>query len=96
MLEVVANIGFIVGPLIGGTVFQYAGFLAPFAVSAVLHILFLALSLFSSPRAGSNGADPLLEDEGGEVDETATGAAASLRAVCYRKVLEGTRHQSSL
>jgi len=65
MQEAMANIGFAVGPMLGGFLFQWGGFFAPFAVSGFGHLLFVGLSLCTPGKKGSaDGKDePLVEQE---------------------------------
>lgn len=84
-LEVVANLGFTVGPILGGTLFQWGGFQAPFLVSATLHVLFVGLS--GCAPSGSGGvdakADTLLAGEG----DADAGKPLDASRLCYRKVM---------
>mmetsp|Transcript_60490 Transcript_60490/g.128228 ORF Transcript_60490/g.128228 Transcript_60490/m.128228 type:complete len:509 (-) Transcript_60490:534-2060(-) len=55
--EAMSNLGFSIGPTMGGFLFQYGGFFAPFGVSAVGHLLFVGLSCYS-PQSGGGGNTP--------------------------------------
>jgi len=79
--EAMANIGFAVGPTMGGILFQWGGFFAPFAVSAVGHLLFVAFSLFAPTGAPpvDDQLESLLDDE--EV------VVAGLRDILTKEIL---------
>lgn len=47
MQEAVAQIGFAVGPAMGGALFQHGGFLLPFGISALSHLPFIGLSFWT-------------------------------------------------
>lgn len=86
ILEMCANLGCIVAPLLGGTIYEVGGFAAPFALSAGLHLLFLLLSLQVSSETAP-GTDALLAQ--GQSDSRHDGdhaAHAGMVDVCYRRV----------
>lgn len=86
MLEMCGNLGFIVAPLLGGSVYQLGGFVAPFALSAVLHLLFLLLTLHLSSRRSSN-VEPLLATiDSDQTEPSDKNHPATLIEVCSRKV----------
>ncbi|CAJ1356814.1 unnamed protein product [Effrenium voratum] len=62
--EVCGNVGVTIGPFLGGTLFQHGGFFLPFAVSAVLHVIFLLVTLWQDTRRSQ--ARPLVEGEEAE------------------------------
>eukprot|EP00438_Fugacium_kawagutii_P005167 Skav206284 [mRNA] locus=scaffold922:226757:227675:- [translate_table: standard] len=56
--EVCDNVGLIVGPLLGGMLFQYGGFALPFITSAALHLMFVGIFVIAllCRRAETNDA----------------------------------------
>ncbi|CAK9023996.1 MFS-type transporter SLC18B1 (Solute carrier family 18 member B1) [Durusdinium trenchii] len=60
--EVFGNVGVTIGPFLGGVLYQYGGFLAPFALSACLHLLFIGIT-FLGTGPTSTAAEPLMEGE---------------------------------
>jgi len=49
--EAMSNIGFVVSPLMGGIMFEWGGFVLPFAVSAVCHLIFVVFTLIRPCRS---------------------------------------------
>ncbi|CAE7883059.1 unnamed protein product, partial [Symbiodinium microadriaticum] len=60
--EMLGNAGVTIAPLLGGVLFAWGGFKLPFMLSAVMHILFVGITLFSSGAASSE-VEPLLDGE---------------------------------
>ena len=56
--EVCGNVGVTVGPLLGGMLFQFGGFALPFITSAVLHLIFVGISLASLLCKNQTKSDP--------------------------------------
>jgi len=59
--EVCGNVGFTIGPLLGGALFQNGGFSLPFITSAGLHLLLIGISLASLPwkaKTNQGTSDP--------------------------------------
>jgi len=61
--EVSGNLGFSIAPVIGAMLYQWDGFFAPFGVSALGHVLLVAMSFYNSPRAAVAKQLPLLQDQ---------------------------------
>eukprot|EP00434_Breviolum_minutum_P010966 symbB.v1.2.009672.t1/scaffold589.1/size183863/7 len=74
--EVFGNVGVTIGPFLGGVLFEYGGFLLPFAVSAGLHLLFVGISFCGRTPTGS-GSEPLMEGSELEEDSSVTVASVS-------------------
>lgn len=55
--EAVASAGFAVGPLLGGVLYQWGGFLAPFAASAVVHTIFVICAFIGFPEKANADSD---------------------------------------
>jgi len=83
--EVLGNLGFVVAPALGGILYDWGGFFAPFGVSAVGHVVFVALT--AMPKCGSNTQpadqqNKLLDSDAGPL------AAASLRDIWSKPVMQ--------
>lgn len=72
--ESIANVGYAVGPLLGGFLFDWGGFTAPFAVSAVIHLLLTFMSFLSLKKrmtvreVRDDKVEPLLDENGTPTD----------------------------
>lgn len=80
--EVFGNVGVTIGPFLGGVLFQYGGFFLPFALSAVLHLLFVGISFCGKSPSGSS-SEPLVEGSDGaeDLEEDPTVTVCSVSSV---------------
>jgi len=81
----VVYLGYTLGPIFGGSLFQFGGFLAPFALSAICHLLFVLLT------DGLGDTLPYDKDEvllpGDSDSSLASSTSATLWEVCFPRVV---------
>lgn len=66
--EIMANIGFSIGPMLGGAMYEWGGFEAPFVISAIAHTLFVVVFEFV-PDKMYDPPESLLDNEAKETRE---------------------------
>ncbi|CAE7481038.1 unnamed protein product [Symbiodinium pilosum] len=84
--EMLGNAGVTIAPLLGGVLFSWGGFKLPFILSAVMHLLFLGITLCSRDPDTSE-SQPLLEGQQGETEAEATASSVASLPVMLLNVV---------